>query len=186
MSGRASDAQKFENPSLTRPVLLWTVYPSPNAARADKSDGGGPALRLPCNPDGLFAWCLAQDADTLRSLLAFCVARTVNAVLMKADHADSPRMRHASMLADAIGLDMTAWFTPTAANYFGKVSKSAIIEAPRSARRRDRSSLCRPNPEPCDPPFTANARRRCSVVGGVKLDADIGPAGLLRGDAGRA
>ena len=112
---------------------LHRVEDSPAAgmiATAEESWGA----RLPCNPDGLFAWCLAQDADTLRNLLAFCVARTVNAVLLKTDHADSPRMRHASLMADAIGLDMTAWFTPTAANYFSKVGKSAIIEALREVK----------------------------------------------------
>jgi ParB family chromosome partitioning protein len=90
--------------------------------------------QLPCNPDGLFAWCLSQDADTLRALLTFCVARTVNAVLLKTDRADCPRMRHAVMLAESLGLDITAWFTPTAANYFTKVSKSAIIEALREVK----------------------------------------------------
>jgi ParB family chromosome partitioning protein len=43
-------------------------------------------------------------------------------------------MRHASMLADSLSLDMAAWFTPTAANYFSKVSKSAIIEALRDVK----------------------------------------------------
>jgi ParB family transcriptional regulator, chromosome partitioning protein len=90
--------------------------------------------RLPCNPDSLFAWCLAQDTDTLRGLLAFCVARTVNAVLLKTDRADSPRTEHASMLAHALGLDMAAWFTPTAANYFSKVGKTAIINAMREVK----------------------------------------------------
>jgi len=86
------------------------------------------------HPADLFAWCLAQDADTLRGLLTFCVARTVNAVLLKTERAESPRMTHAAMLAEALGLDMAAWFTPTAANYFSKVSKSAIIEALREVK----------------------------------------------------
>ena len=114
-------------------ALLHRVEDSPAAGiivTAEESWGE----RLPCNPDGLFAWCLAQDADTLKGLLAFCVARSINAVVLKTDHADSPRMRNASMLADAIGLDMTAWFTPTAANYFGRVSKAAIIEALREVK----------------------------------------------------
>jgi len=92
------------------------------------------AERLPCNPDDLFAWCLAQDADTLKGLLAFCVARTVNTVVLKCERADSPRMRHASMLAEALGLDMAAWFTPTAANYFSKIGKTAIIDAMREVK----------------------------------------------------
>jgi ParB family chromosome partitioning protein len=83
------------------------------------------ATRMPCNPNDLFAWCLAQDADTLNGLLAFCVANTVNAVLTKSDSPASTRFKHATELGDALKLDMTAWFTPTAANYFSKVSKTA-------------------------------------------------------------
>ncbi len=79
--------------------------------------------------DTLFAWCLALSQDTLMKLLAFCVARTVNAVLLKADRPDSSRMEHAARLADALELDMAAWFTPTAANYFSRISKSGIIAA---------------------------------------------------------
>jgi ParB family chromosome partitioning protein len=83
--------------------------------------------KLPCCPDELFAWCLAQDADTLKGLLAFCVAQSVDAVSVRG-RADSARLQHADRLADALKLDMTAWFTPTAANYFGRISKAAIIE----------------------------------------------------------
>jgi ParB family chromosome partitioning protein len=89
------------------------------------------AERMPCNPDDLFDWCVAQDAETLQGLLAYCVANTVNTVLLKPDRPGGPRFKHADQLASVVGLDMTAWFTPTAANYFGKVSKTAIIEAMR-------------------------------------------------------
>lgn len=89
------------------------------------------AERIPCNPDDLFDWCVAQTAETLHGLLAYCVANTVNTVLLKPDRPGGPRFKHADQLARALGLDMTAWFTPTAANYFGKVSKTAIIEAMR-------------------------------------------------------
>lgn len=91
------------------------------------------ADRIPCNPNDLFGWCLSQDADTLQGLLAFCVANTVNAVLLKTDSPAAPRFEHSKQLAEALKLDMTGWFTPTAANYFGKVSKTAIIEAMREA-----------------------------------------------------
>jgi hypothetical protein len=46
----------------------------------------------------------------------------------------SDRLQHAALLADAVNLDMTAWFTPTAANYFGKISKSRIIDALREVK----------------------------------------------------
>jgi ParB family chromosome partitioning protein len=123
-------------------TALKIVAQSPSLHRVEGSPAGGIiaaaeeswAERLPCNPGDLFAWCLAQDADTLRGLLAFCVARSVNAVVMRTDQAESPRIQHASMLADALSLDMAAWFTPTAANYFSKVGKAAIIEAMRDVK----------------------------------------------------
>jgi hypothetical protein len=42
---------------------------------------------------------------------------------------DTGRFTHADQLATALNLDMKKWFTPTAANYFGKVGKPQIIEA---------------------------------------------------------
>ena len=91
----------------------------------------GWAERIPCNPDDLFGWCLSQPSSTLGELLAFCAARTANAVIGKADHPGSPRVAHASLLAEALKLDMKMWFTPTADNYFALISKSAIIDALR-------------------------------------------------------
>jgi ParB family chromosome partitioning protein len=89
---------------------------------------------MPSQPDDLFAWCLAQDGDTLRGLLTFCVAQTVNAVQAKADRPDCPRLHHAAQLANALKLDMAAWFTPNARNYFSRVSKAEIIEALREMK----------------------------------------------------
>ena len=90
--------------------------------------------RLPGNPDELFEWCLKQDEETLRRILAFCVAQTVNGVRTKADRPDSERLANAAHLAEALKLDMTAWFTPTAANYFGSVSKPVILGALREVK----------------------------------------------------
>ena len=42
------------------------------------------ASRSPGKPESLLRLCLDQDDDTLRGLLAFCVAQTVNAVLLRA------------------------------------------------------------------------------------------------------
>ena len=67
-------------------------------------------------------------------LLAFCAARTVNAVLCKAEREATSRMQHADLLADAVNLEMTGWFTSTASNYFGKVSKAQIIDALREIK----------------------------------------------------
>jgi len=90
--------------------------------------------QLPSEPTALLAWCLVQDGDTLRGLLTFCVAQTVNAVMLKADRPDSDRMVEAACLAEALHLDMGAWFTPTAANYFSRISKAGILAALREVK----------------------------------------------------
>jgi ParB family chromosome partitioning protein len=92
------------------------------------------AERIPGNPADLFAWCLGQTQDALIDLLAFCAAQTVNAVRLKSDRDATARMRHAALLDDAVKLDMKAWFQPTAANYFAKVSKARIIDALREVK----------------------------------------------------
>jgi ParB family transcriptional regulator, chromosome partitioning protein len=81
------------------------------------------ANRLPDDPDALFAELLAFPQQELLSLLAVCVACTVNAVTAREN--GTP----AATLARAVGLDMHAWWTPTAAGYFEHVSKAKTLEA---------------------------------------------------------
>lgn len=58
----------------------------------------------------------------LLSLLAVCVGFTVIAIASRED--ETP----AAALAHAVGLDMHAWWTPTAAGYFDHVSKAKTLE----------------------------------------------------------
>ena len=90
--------------------------------------------RFPCRLDDLWTWCLEQDQQVLLDLLAFCVASSVNAVRTKKDSADDHRFAHADRLADTLKLDMSTWFTPTAENYFARVSKTGILEALTEAK----------------------------------------------------
>jgi ParB family chromosome partitioning protein len=90
--------------------------------------------KIPGTPDALWTWCLEQDQQVLLDLLAFCMARSVNAVRTKQDRADDHRFAHADRLAATLKLDMTAWFTPTAENYFARVSKTGILEALTEAK----------------------------------------------------
>lgn len=83
------------------------------------------ADRLPQDPDALFAELLAFPQSELLSLLAVCVAVTVGAVTGR--ESDTP----AALLAQAVGLDMHDWWTPTAAGYFEHVSKAKTLEAVR-------------------------------------------------------
>ncbi len=81
------------------------------------------AERLPEDPAALFAELLALPQEELLSLLAVCVAATVGAVTPREDALP------AATLAQALELDMHAWWTPTAEGYFAHVSKAKTIEA---------------------------------------------------------
>lgn len=91
---------------------------------------------VPKSADALWAWCLGQKQDKLLKLLAFCAAATVNAVQAKADIFESDRIKNASELASALKLDMNAWFTPDAPNYFSRVSKPQILDALKEGRKQ--------------------------------------------------
>ncbi|TSD59514.1 chromosome partitioning protein ParB [Variovorax sp. KBS0712] len=78
--------------------------------------------RLPAEPDALFAELLAMPQQELLSLLAVCVGFTVTAIASREDEAP------AAALAQAVALDMHAWWTPTAAGYFDHVSKAKAVE----------------------------------------------------------
>jgi ParB family chromosome partitioning protein len=79
---------------------------------------------LPQDSAELFAVLLAKSQDELVRLLAVCVAATVNVVT---PHATS--RQPGAELAQAVELDMAAWWKPTAEGYFNHVSKAAILEA---------------------------------------------------------
>ena len=79
--------------------------------------------RLPEDPDALFAELLAMPQSELLALLAVCVGFTVSAITSR--EGDRP----AALLAQAVGLDMGQWWTPTAAGYFEHVSKAKALEA---------------------------------------------------------
>ncbi|HFP6607983.1 TPA: ParB/RepB/Spo0J family partition protein [Pseudomonas aeruginosa] len=79
---------------------------------------------LPEDSAELFAVLLAKSQDELVRLLAVCVAVTVDVVTPRAT-SDQP----GAELAQAVGLDMAAWWKPTADGYFRHVPKAAILEA---------------------------------------------------------
>ncbi len=85
--------------------------------------------RLPQKESDLFFWCMTQDQTTLLELLAFCAGCTVDAVQKKQDRPDTDRSTFANALADALSLDMTQWFTPTAENFFDRVSRETCVKA---------------------------------------------------------
>ncbi len=89
--------------------------------------------RLPGNPAALFRWLLAQPQETMLDLLAYCTARSVNAIAARPRNTSN----HSDALAQALGLDMADWWEPTAGGYLGHVSKAKALEAVKEATGMD-------------------------------------------------
>ena len=80
--------------------------------------------KLPENSAELFAVLLAMEQGELVKLLAVCVASTVDVVTPHAT-AHQPGKE----LAQAVGLNMAAWWQPSAEGYFKHVSKAVTLQA---------------------------------------------------------
>lgn len=98
------------------------------------------ASQLPKGSADLWSAILAMKPARRLSLLAHCAAYSVNAVPRMAGRGV---MAHAEQLASQLQLDMSGYWQPTAANYFGRVAKPHILAAvtegasPEAARRID-------------------------------------------------
>ncbi|MGP2832038.1 chromosome partitioning protein ParB [Serratia nevei] len=79
---------------------------------------------LPEDSAELFAALLAKPQDELVKLLAVCVASTADVVTPRAT-----TQQPGAELAQAVELDMAAWWNPTSEGYFRHVPKAAILEA---------------------------------------------------------
>lgn len=84
---------------------------------------------LPENPCALWDWCLKRTRDELLRVLAFIAANAVDAVQRKGEPSDTDRLAHGAELAQALSLDMRAWFVPGAENYFGRLNRTGILAA---------------------------------------------------------
>jgi ParB family chromosome partitioning protein len=80
---------------------------------------------LPSDPANLWAWCLDQSQENLLALLAVIAAHSVDAIVPK----NGRPCGHADEIARAVSLDMTSYFTPGADNFFGRISRPAILAA---------------------------------------------------------
>lgn len=99
----------------------WPESPAAVALRELQQVAG---VALPEDGAELFAALLAKSQDELVRLLAVCVASTVDVVTPRA----TPH-QPGKELAQAVGLDMAAWWKPTAEGYFKHVSKAVILDA---------------------------------------------------------
>jgi len=90
------------------------------------------AAQMPRDATDLWAFVVELDHDSRMALFAHCVALTVNAVRLPSER--RPRaVATADRLAEAVSLDMTAHWVPTARTYFGRVTKPHILDAVREA-----------------------------------------------------
>jgi len=89
---------------------------------------------LPRESADLWDSLCAFDPDSRDALFAHCVALSVNAVYEPWNR--RPRaLSHADRIAEALKLDVAAaGWSPTADNYFGRVTKARIVEAVREAK----------------------------------------------------
>jgi ParB family chromosome partitioning protein len=87
------------------------------------------AAQMPESPDELWAYLRDMEPVQQLALLAHCVSLTVDAIKVpkRMDVAEA----HADRLFQALDYDMASVWTPTAANYLGRVSKERILEAVR-------------------------------------------------------
>lgn len=80
-------------------------------------------------------WIYAQPVAILHGLLALAAAYGLNAV-----HGKDSRAPAADALAQALKLDMAAWWQPTADTYLGAVPKALAIEAVAEACGKDEAA----------------------------------------------
>lgn len=72
-----------------------------------------------------WTWLAGLNNAERLSLLAHCVAMTVNG--LESRHASA--QENVAVLAGAAGLDMRAWWRPTAENFLGRLTKDEILTA---------------------------------------------------------
>ncbi|ABM43080.1 ParB domain protein nuclease [Acidovorax sp. JS42] len=99
----------------------WPESPAAVALRELQEAWRG---KLPEDSATLFAALLAMEQGELVKLLAMCVASTVDVVTPRAT-----MQQPGAELAQAVGLDMVAWWQPTAEGYFKHVPKAAVLQA---------------------------------------------------------
>nr|WP_316629467.1 ParB N-terminal domain-containing protein [uncultured Brevundimonas sp.] len=86
------------------------------------------AVRLPQSAGEVWAFVRGLGADDLLNLLAHCAGLTINAVRSPVDRRPAA-LAQADAMTEALDLDMTTWWSPTARSYLGRVTKAKIGEA---------------------------------------------------------
>jgi ParB family transcriptional regulator, chromosome partitioning protein len=85
--------------------------------------------RMPKEPEAMWTFIYGLPDGERITLLAHCVSLTANALQVRGHQPET--LAHAGALAREVALDMTAYWQPSAARYFNRVSKDRIAEAVR-------------------------------------------------------
>lgn len=91
------------------------------------------AKSLPSDPADLWDSLGEWDADSRGELFAHIVSLSINAVHESWNRRPGA-LAHADRLAQAVELDMSAIWTPSVANYLGRVTKGRILKTVAEAR----------------------------------------------------
>jgi ParB family chromosome partitioning protein len=97
------------------------------------------AARMPSESETLWPFVLALKFSERQALLAHCVALLVDGTVRDGMGCNAA----ADVLAEAINLDMRAYWRPTAGNYLSRVPKALILEAVREGVSAEASERLR-------------------------------------------
>ncbi len=96
---------------------------------------------LPKDPNALWDFLIALDEVSRQVIFAHCASLSLNSVI-EPWNKRTRAITHADQVARSIGFDMVeAGWTPTAANYFGRVTKAHILQAVREAKGEQSAQL---------------------------------------------
>ncbi|MDP4025743.1 hypothetical protein Q8W71_24230 [Methylobacterium sp. NEAU 140] len=98
------------------------------------------ARRLPADHGAIWDFLIGLPPEERTELFALCAGLSVNAMHAPFDRRPEA-LPHADRLAQLVGLDMTRDWTPTAANYFSRVTKGKILAAVREGAGEDKARL---------------------------------------------
>lgn len=135
---RARAATTLRGPVPSGPVVGFEAKDaSASAALAELRSGLDETWRVGEDVTTRFDLYRGLSDDARAAWLGHVIARTLEASLNMAGERRSPFQDHLGAL---IGIDMAAWWRPTAANYFDRVSKQVILDALTAVGGTDLSS----------------------------------------------
>jgi ParB family chromosome partitioning protein len=115
-------ALRFESPEYRLEAFAKDLEGTPAHAWLDAQEKHLRSM-LPKDSQALLQWLLDQSYVEKLALLAFCAARSLNAVQNNEGESE------ADALARALHMDLRQWWTPNAEGYFNCVPKATTLAA---------------------------------------------------------